>query len=110
MDVDNKKRELKSHGTFLLPLEFYDCNNRVYKDCYMHWHKEMEIIYVQQGQMHVRINDTVTDGKTGDFICVPPEQVHHIKSGEERLLFRSRFFEIKKRGGDDRENFKKNVS
>lgn len=110
MDVDNKKRELKSHGTFLLPLEFYDCNNRVYKDCYMHWHKEMEIIYVQQGQMHVRINDTVTDGKTGDFICVPPEQVHHIKSGEERLLFRSLVFDIKMLGGASGEFCQKEVA
>lgn len=92
MDVDNKKREIKRHGTFELPMEFYDCNNSVYKDCYMHWHKEMEIIYVICGTIFIRMGGEIVEGHEGDFICIEPETVHHIKSGGELLLFKSFVF------------------
>ena len=95
MDIDSKKREIKSHGTFELPMEFYDCNNRVYKDLYIHWHKEMEIIYVITGEITVFLNDMVVKGKTGDFIFIEPEAVHYIKSGNELLMFKSLVFDLR---------------
>lgn len=92
MDVDGKQREIKRHGTFELPMEYYDCNNRVYKDLYMHWHKEMEIIYVICGEITVRLNDRGVEGAAGDFIFIAPETVHYIKSGDELLRFKSFVF------------------
>lgn len=95
MDIDPKKREIKTHGTFELPMEFYDCNNRVYKDLYVHWHKEMEIIFVITGQITVCLNDSVVKGKTGDFIFIAPEAVHYIESGNELLMFKSLVFDLR---------------
>lgn len=95
MDVDSRQRELKSHGTFELPIEFYDCNNRVYKDLYMHWHKEMEVIYVIEGEIFLRLNESNVEGSTGDFIFIAPETVHYIKSGETPLRFKSMVFDIR---------------
>lgn len=95
LDVDKKQRELKSHGTFELPMEFYDCNNNVYKDLYMHWHKEMEVIYVIEGKIFLRLNDKYVEGSTGDFMFIAPETVHYLKSGDEPLRFKSLVFDIR---------------
>lgn len=95
MDVNEKQQELKLHGTFELPLEFYDCNNRVYKDLYVHWHKEMEVIYITTGKMILRLNDSVVEARSGDFIFIAPETVHYIKSGNELLEFKSMVFSLR---------------
>lgn len=95
MDVDKKQRELKLHGTFDLPLEFYDCNNRVYKDLYMHWHKEMEMIYVITGEITIHLNDSEVSGTDGDFIFIAPEAVHYISSGNTPLFFKSLVFDLR---------------
>ena len=80
MDTDTNQQEIKLHGTFDLPLEFYDCNNRVYKDLYIHWHKQMEIIYVITGKMILRLNNNLVEASSGDFIFIAPETVHYIKN------------------------------
>ncbi len=95
MDTDRKQHEIKLHGTFDLPMEFYECNNNVYKDLYMHWHKQMEIIYVIKGKMTLRLNDNLTEGIAGDFIFIAPETVHYIKSGNEPLEFKSLVFNLR---------------
>ena len=73
VDTDTNQQEIKLHGTFDLPLEFYDCNNRVYKDLYIHWHKQMEIIYVITGKMILRLNNNLVEASSGDFIFIAPE-------------------------------------
>lgn len=110
MDVDSKQRETKLHGTFDLPLEFYDCNNRIYKDLYMHWHKEMEIIYVITGKIFIRSNDKTVEGSTGDFIFIEPEAVHYIKSGNEPLNFKSLVFDLQILNGSEEDFCQNKVS
>ena len=95
VDTDTNQQEIKLHGTFDLPLEFYDCNNRVYKDLYIHWHKQMEIIYVITGKMILRLNNNLVEASSGDFIFIAPETVHYIKSGEELLEFKSLVFDLR---------------
>lgn len=100
MDIDSKKYEIKPHGNPEFPMDFYECDNKVYKDLYVHWHNEMEIIYVITGTIIVFIDDTMIEGKAGDIIFIHPKAVHYIKSGEDLLLFKSLVFDIHMIDGD----------
>lgn len=82
-DTDNSFFELKKHITSHMPLKLYEGELSIYKDCYIHWHKEFEIIYVVNGSTRVTINDKVVYGKTGDLIFIDKEALHFIQRVEE---------------------------
>ena len=89
---DDDFRELKEHGTAENPVVFYESVFHRQSDYGLHWHKEMEIIYVICGTLFVRMSGEVVEGHTGDFIFIEPETVHHITSGGELLRFKSFVF------------------
>ena len=42
-----------------------------------HWHKEVELIYVIEGDLKVGINDTIYELKIDDILLISPCDVHH---------------------------------
>ena len=45
--------------------------------------KKWEIIYITTGKMILRLNDSVVEASSGDFIFITPETVHYIRAGNE---------------------------
>ena len=55
-NVDETMKELETHGSFELPVETYTDNCEIFRSLYNHWHKEMEIICIDQGNGLARLN------------------------------------------------------
>ena len=58
LQLDNNKKELKSHGTYAFPVNVsYEQLSRYERKSFLwHWHKEIELTILLQGE---------TAGKTG---------------------------------------------
>ena len=68
LHLDTNKRELKSHGTWEFPVNVsYEQLSRYERKSFLwHWHKEIELTILLQGEMQYQINDTVYHLREGD--------------------------------------------
>ncbi len=69
--------ELKQHGTTDFPIELYriDRTHPKYEMAH-HWHSQVEIIRVLEGELNIRLNNKEYLAKRGDILFVNPETVH----------------------------------
>lgn len=69
------------HGTPKIPLQIY---NQVYRFGGLavpyHWHKEIELIYVEEGSMEMTINTETYQVFAGEFFCINSQELHQIYS------------------------------
>lgn len=106
MNADKKLLEPVVHGTYEMPLEFYELDSKIYSDYYLHWHEEMEILLIEQGSILVTINQETVRGSAGDFILIGKNTLHSISKDIDHpqvlyftsLLFHPRLLES---GPDD---------
>ncbi len=69
--------ELKQRGTEDFPIEYhYIDKNHTRYEMSAHWHSEVEIIRVLDGELEVRLNDKKYAAHAGDVIFVNPEIIH----------------------------------
>ena len=89
-------KETGQKGDFLLP--FVVCKTFLpdfYTTFPMHWHNEMEIVYVDKGEYIETIDFENYHVKKGDIIIVPPCMLHSFKQyDDERAVFRSVLFDL----------------
>lgn len=77
-------RELKEnrpHGTKEYPYTQYFINEP--KKAFhvpIHWHDEMEIIYIQKGKLWIIVQEERLEGKEGDMFFVNPKALHFMES------------------------------
>lgn len=76
---DENLRELKEHGTAENPVVFYESVFHRHSDYGLHWHKELELVYVQTGRVVFRINQNELAAKAGDLVFVPRGAMHSVK-------------------------------
>lgn len=86
MHVNKKLKEIKAHGTRMLPLEVYKDDCRVYGAIYTHWHKEYEIIFITAGTGKLWINKKSYALKKGNIILIGSEELHYIESNKKDIL------------------------
>lgn len=69
--------EIKQHGTEDFPLELYciDKNHPKYEMAH-HWHTNIEIIRILEGNAVIQLNDRKYDAHPGDVLFVNSEVVH----------------------------------
>ncbi len=69
--------ELKQRGTEDFPIEYHyiDKNHTKY-EMSAHWHSEIEIIRVLDGELEVRLNNKEYVAHKGDIVFVNPETIH----------------------------------
>lgn len=69
--------ELERRGTADFPVEFFHIN-RDHARYHMsaHWHSEIELIRVLEGELHVRLNNRECPARAGDIFFLLPETVH----------------------------------
>ncbi|MEE1305269.1 MAG: AraC family transcriptional regulator [Agathobacter sp.] len=76
-----KLRENIVHGTKEYPYEQYNLTN-IHQTFQIpvHWHEQVEIIYLEQGQLNLKIGDEEFLGHKGDLFFVSPRELHFMSS------------------------------
>lgn len=60
----------------------------------VHWHDEMEIIYVKEGQLHVSIEGEDFYGKEGDVFFVNPRELHLMGAKDFQVKYYTLIFPL----------------
>lgn len=72
-------RENKSHSDSLFPFNIYICSIPYdFREVPLHWHNEMEIIYVKKGKGNISLDFETYYVESGDIIIALPGQIHGI--------------------------------
>lgn len=81
MEHLEKLKDFTIHGTYQLPMQIYYQN---YPSGGLtvpyHWHKEIELIYVESGSMEMTVNMNTFTAFAGDFFCINSGELHQIYS------------------------------
>ena len=85
--VDNTLKELGSHGSFELPVETYTDNCEIFRSLYLHWHEEMEFIFIESGSGLVRLNREALRVREGDLLIVNRGVLHSMKTDPRHILY-----------------------
>ncbi|HAX74145.1 MAG TPA: hypothetical protein DCY20_11530 [Firmicutes bacterium] len=75
--TERNLKETISHGDSMLQLNVY--TNQIIDptiDLYLHWHEEVEIIMVEQGQFILNVNGQDTVANEGDIYFINKQQLH----------------------------------
>ena len=70
-------QEGKKHGRKAFPFDIYPCT--IPQDFQMvpiHWHEDMEIVYVKKGSGIISVNLTDYEVYAGSFVVILPGQLH----------------------------------
>ena len=89
-------KETGQKGNFLLP---YEVSKTIMPDYYttfpMHWHDEMEIVFVEQGEYIESVDFEEYHVKSGDIVFINPSMLHSFRQFEnKRTVFRSIIFNM----------------
>lgn len=75
--------ETKQHGSRLFPFNIYPCTIPLdFPSVSLHWHKEMELIYIKKGRGQVQLETNLFDGSEGDIFVVPPGTLHALRKAK----------------------------
>lgn len=73
-------QEFKSHGHDDFPFNIYLCSIPLdFSIVPVHWHNDMEIIYIKKGMGRITVDLNPFTVHQGDIIIVPPGQLHSIE-------------------------------
>lgn len=95
--------ETKTHGEVAFPYVVYkgDIPNFIHSFP-LHWHDEMEFIYVTDGNGIVTVRSSRYEVSSGDIIVIPPQTVHSISSIDNcSMLYYNIIFSLSFLDNDD---------
>ncbi|MCD7715388.1 MAG: AraC family transcriptional regulator [Lachnospiraceae bacterium] len=70
-------QEKTTHGSALLPVEYYYCRIlESYRNLELHWHEEAEITYIENGSANYTIHFTPFRVQAGDLLFISPHVLH----------------------------------
>lgn len=91
-------QETKQHGSRLFPFNIYPCTIPLdFPSVSLHWHNEMELIYVKKGTGTVQLETESFKGNAGDIFVVPPGTLHALQKSKgfsmeyENIIFETGF-------------------
>lgn len=78
LHLDTNRQELKAHGTYIFPVNvsFEQLSRYERKSFLWHWHKEIELTILLQGEMQYQVNDTVYHLTAGEGIFCNSNSLH----------------------------------
>lgn len=72
-------QETKAHGSQNFPFNIYPCSIPLdFPAVSLHWHSDMEIIYIKKGQGQVVVDLTSYPVQAGEIVLVSPGRLHSI--------------------------------
>lgn len=70
-------KEKRKHGHAMLPLETYKLTfEKGLAKIYLHWHAEMEFIYIVAGSGNFKLGLDQVQVTAGDLLVIPPHTIH----------------------------------
>ena len=79
--MNPKLKEAAVHGSKEYPVAIYDLQNIGSSfHVSLHWHEELEIVYVYEGPLYLTIENTDYIGRQGDIFIVNPKEIHKIRN------------------------------
>ncbi|MBR3927446.1 MAG: helix-turn-helix transcriptional regulator [Clostridia bacterium] len=73
----SQMEETKKHGDILFPFNIYPCTiPKDFPGVSLHWHRNMEFIFVKKGKMLCQLDMTTETVSGGDICIVPPGTLH----------------------------------
>jgi AraC-like DNA-binding protein len=93
----NTRYENKQHGSSDFPFVVYQSAIPDYMGSYpLHWHNEMELIYVTFGSCIITVNKIPLHANAGDIIPILPGMLHSIEQdGENHVIYYNIVFDLK---------------
>ena len=94
--------EKKLHGLPDFPYAVYPGNLPGYGTGYpLHWHEEMELIYVHSGTGIVTVQAERYEVHSGDIVLIPPQMVHSIDQlNQSAMTYNNILFRLSMLGSD----------
>ena len=87
--------ETKSHSAPDFPYNTYICSIPLdFEKVPLHWHDEVEIIYIKKGRGRVTLDFTSLYVEAGDIIIVTPGQLHAIGPAEYSMEYENIIFSL----------------
>lgn len=74
-------QEQSKHGSPLFPMHIYLHRdpNCVFFVPY-HWHNEIELLYIEQGEFQINLNETIIHAKEGELYFINSHELHQISA------------------------------
>lgn len=88
-------KETVSHGTKEFPFAYYYMHNiRSGFNVSLHWHDEIEILFIESGILYLTINSTPYIGRAGDIFLVNPREIHGMNAQDTSTLYHAFVFPL----------------
>lgn len=88
-------KENKPHGTADYPYtQYHICNRKKAFQIPVHWHQELEIIYIQKGPLHITISGNGYEGQDGSIFFVNPGELHFMFSPDLSVSYYTILFPL----------------
>lgn len=93
--MNQNLRETKPHGTKDYPYIQYCISNLPYGFHFpVHWHEEMELIYVLRGQLLVNAGGTDFTLTAGQVLIINPRQLHLMMANDPHVAYHTLLFPL----------------
>lgn len=88
LNLNHISKELQPHGSLAFPCAGYESHHSSRKEDEIpwHWHEELEIIYLESGQIHFCIPQNKFLMKKGDFLIINSGILHYALAAPEGTL------------------------
>lgn len=89
---ESQLREKTRHGDVLFPFKYYSTFLQpVYPEVPVHWHPEMELTMIADGEADYSINLNDYHVSAGDFICIQPNLLHSARITQKSTMLTDSF-------------------
>ena len=91
--MDDRLLEQTPRGTVLYPVQLYrmaDSRERIFVP--YHWHREIELIFILQGELSLTVNEEKFIGTAGDIFWIAQESLHGMSTGDGTTRYHALVF------------------
>lgn len=89
---ESQLREKAQHGDVLFPFKYYSTSlQALYPEVPVHWHPEMELTMIVEGEADYSINLNEYHVNAGDFICIQPNLLHSARIARKSPMLSDSF-------------------
>lgn len=94
--MNPKLKEAAVHGSKEYPVAIYDLQ-KIGPSFHvsLHWHEELEIVYIYEGPLYLTIENKEYIGKPGDIFIVNPKEIHKMHVQTPGVRYGTLLFSLK---------------
>ena len=96
-------QETKQHGAIRFPFNIYPCTiPGDFPQVALHWHENMELVFVKHGEGIVQVGAQSYPARTGDIFVFVPGTLHALRQADGQTMeYENIIFDLELLGGTD---------